>query len=104
MPTRAQRPRLPETSEGQLKARHAWNEGLTGKARPPAQTAVVEACTVDGCGTPTGGPRPDAHMVQVRGAADGAAAHWYCPDRCAAIARARADLRAIPMRQAGEGQ
>ena len=102
-PTRAQRPRLPETSEGQLKARHAWNEGLAGKPRPPAQTTVVKACTVDGCGTPTSGPHPAA-MVQVRGAADGAAAHWYCVDRCAAIARARADLRAITMRQPGEGR
>lgn len=102
MPTRAQRPRLPETSEGQLSAKHAWNQGMTGKPRRPEQAAVVETCTVDGCGTPTGRPRPAAHMVQVRGAADGAAAHWYCPVRCAAIARARADLRAIPLRQDGE--
>jgi hypothetical protein len=105
MPTRAQRPRLPETSEGQLKARYAWNEGLTGKPRPPVQTAVVKACTVGSCGTSTSGPRPAAGgMVQVRGAADGAAAHWYCVERCAAIARASADLRAITMRQDGEGR
>jgi len=103
MPNRAQRPRLPEVSEGQRKARLAWNEGKTGKSRQPADTAAVEACTVDGCGIPAIGRRgPGAGMVQVRGAADGAAAHWYCPGRCAAIARARADLRAIPMRPGGE--
>lgn len=103
MPTRAQRPRLPETSEAQLKARYAWNQGKTGKPRKPADTAVVETCTVDGCGTPVVSRRPPVRdMVQVHGAAEGAAAHWYCPGRCAAIARARAELRAIPMRPGGE--
>lgn len=103
MASRAQRPRLPETSEGQLKARLAWNKGLTGKGRPAANTSVIEACTINGCGTPVVGRRPPAAgMVQVRGAADGAAAHWYCPGRCTAIARARADLRSIPMRPGGE--
>jgi hypothetical protein len=102
MPARAQRPRLPETSEGQLRAKHAWNQGMTGKPRPPEQTAVVETCTVDSCGSPTTGPTPRTYMVRVLGAADGAAAHWYCRGRCAAIARARADLRSIPMRRAGD--
>ncbi|MFI1723881.1 hypothetical protein [Streptomyces sp. NPDC020489] len=96
MPTRDQRPRLPEVSEGQRKARLAWNGGKTGNSRGAADTAVVEACTVQACGTPVTGPRPPAAaMVQVRGSADGAGAHWYCPLRCAAIARAKADLRAI---------
>jgi hypothetical protein len=104
MPARAQRPRLPETSEGQLRAKHAWNQGRTGKPRRPEQTAAVEPCTAENCGTPAGGPRPAPRMVQVRGAADGAAAHWYCPDRCAALARARADLRSIPMRRGGEAR
>jgi hypothetical protein len=102
MPARAQRPRLPETSEGQLRAKHAWNQGMTGKSRTPEQTAVVETCTVDSCGSPTTGPLPLDCMVQVHGAGDGAAAHWYCRGRCAAIARARADLRSIPMRRGGE--
>lgn len=104
MPTCAQRPRLPETSEGQRRARLAWNGGKTGTSRRPAVTSVVDACTVDGCGSPaTIGDRPPAaSMVQVCGSADGAAAHWYCPSRCAAIARARAELRAIPMRSDGD--
>jgi hypothetical protein len=104
MPARSQRPRLPETSEAQLRAKHAWNQGMTGKPRRPEQTAVLETCTAESCGTPASGPRPAPRMVQVRGAADGAAAHWYCPDRCAALARARADLRSIPMRRGGEGR
>lgn len=103
MPTRAQRPRLPEVSEGQRKAQLAWNGGQTGKSRPTADTPVVETCTLEDCGTPVIGRRPPVKgMVQVRGAADGAAAHWYCPTRCAAIARARAELRAIPTRPGGE--
>jgi hypothetical protein len=103
MPTRAQRPRLPETSEAQLKARHAWNGGKTGKPRKPADTAAVEACAVAVCGSPVTSDRPPADgMVQGRGAADGAAAHWYCPGRCAAIAHARAELRAISIRPGGD--
>ena len=92
MPSRRVRPRLPEVSENQRKARLAWNQGLTGSSRP-----------ADGCGTPVVGRRaPAADLDHARGAADGAAAHWYCPGRCAAIARARAELRAIPMRPGGE--
>lgn len=103
MPTRAQRPRLPEVSEGQRKARLAWNGGKTGKPRPTVDTPVVEACPLEECGTPVVGRRPPADgMVAVRGAADGAAAHWYCEGRCAAIARARAELRAIPVRRGGD--
>jgi hypothetical protein len=103
MPSRAQRPRLPETSKGQLRAKQAWNGGLVGKSRAPEQITVVQACTTDVCGTPAADRRPPtAHMVRVHGAGDGAAAHWYCPGRCAAIARARADLRSIPMRRGGE--
>jgi hypothetical protein len=103
MPSRAQRPRLPETSKGQLKARQAWNGGLVGESRTPEQTAVVETCTAAGCGSPAT-TRTRAGMVKVRGAADGAAAHWYCEQRCAAIARARADLRSIPMCRGGEDE
>ena len=95
MPARAQRPRLPEVSETQRQARLAWNEGATGKSRRPADTPVVQACTKDDCGAPAIGPRPRACMVMVHGSKDGAAAHWFCPGRCTAIARARADLRAI---------
>lgn len=98
----SQRPRMQETSDGQRKAALAWNQGLTGKSRPPATSAAVESCPVDGCGSPTGGPRPKARMVQIRGSQDGAAAHWYCPDRCAAIARARAEIRSIPLRRDGD--
>ncbi|MGW4300378.1 hypothetical protein ACWEHT_11435 [Streptomyces sp. NPDC004646] len=97
------RPRIPETSPGQKAAQLAWNQGLTGKSRPVATDSVIPVCTVDGCGTPVTGTRPPASgMVRVTGSADGAAAHWYCPARCAAIARARADLRAIPARQGGD--
>lgn len=102
MPSRSVRPRIPETSESQKKARLAWNKGLTGNSRPAEDTAVVHACTVDGCGSPTHEPRPDTSMVRVADSKDGAPAHWYCPDRCAAIARARAELRAIPMHPGGE--
>ncbi|MFR0354117.1 hypothetical protein [Streptomyces sediminimaris] len=102
MPTRAQRPRLPEVSEGQRKARLAWNGGKTGTSRPGVSLSVFDVCTVDGCGSPVNGSRPPADgMVQVGGAADGAAEHWYCAGRCEAIARARAELRAIPMRPGG---
>jgi hypothetical protein len=101
MPSRAQRPRLPETSKAQLKAKHAWNGGLVGTGRAPEQTSVVETCTAQGCGSPAT-TRTRARMVKVRGAADGASAHWYCVKRCAAIARARAELRSIPMRRGGE--
>lgn len=94
MPTRAQRPQLPETSEKQKQAAKAWNGGLTGTSRKPVPTAAVQTCPVDACGLPATSRRPPAAgMVRVRGAADGASAHWYCPDRCAAIANARADLR-----------
>lgn len=99
MPTRAQRPRLPETSDGQRQAALAWNQGLTGTPRPPDETTVVEVCTAVACGSPaTGSDSPSNGMVEVRGSTDGAAAHWYCDGRCAAIARARAELRAIEMR------
>lgn len=102
MPTRAQRPCLSETSPGQLRAKAAWNGGKVGKARNPADHPVIETCTVDACGSPAASSRPPAHgMVQVRGAADCAAEHWYCAGRCAAIARARAELRAIPMHPGG---
>ncbi|WP_369043421.1 hypothetical protein [Streptomyces sp. Midd1] len=99
MPTQAQRPRLTpkgpgEKSPGQKAADAAFKAGRTGKNLP--QSAVVEGCAVDDCGAPSG-PRqrkpPAPGMVRVRGAADGAASHWYCPGRCAAIANARADLR-----------
>lgn len=104
MPSRAQRPRLPETSEGQRRAKLAWNQGMTGKSRPPAAATAFEVCPVDGCGTPAVGNRPPATgMVRVRGAADGTVAHWYCPGRCTVLARTRAEIRAIPMRPGGEG-
>lgn len=96
MPSRAQRPRLPEVSEGQLKARHAWNKGLVGKPRPAADTAVVQVCTVDGCGSPADQPQPNAAMLRVQVAGSREPARWYCPGRCAAIGRARADLATIP--------
>lgn len=96
MPTRprAQRPRLTETA-----AHMAWNGGKTGKPRPPEISPAVEACRVDACGTPADGPHPGPGMTQVAGAQDGAASHWYCDGRCAAIARARADLRSDGHRQ-----
>lgn len=99
MPTRAQRPRLPETSEGQRKAAQTWNEGqLNGTPRKSADTPVVAVCMVDACGSPVTGPARPTGMVEVRGSEEGAAAHWYCDGRCAAIASARAEIRAIPMR------
>ncbi|MGW3410296.1 hypothetical protein [Streptomyces sp. NPDC000888] len=93
MPTRAQRPRIPETSDAQRKARLTWNEGKTGKPTKPVISPVVETCHDEVCGTPTGGRRLGQHMAMVAGSKDGAPSHWYCPGRCAAIARARADLR-----------
>lgn len=97
------RPQLPETSEGQRRARLAWNEGLTGESRPATETPAFHKCPAEGCGTPAVSARPPASgLVRVDGAEDGAAAHWYCPGRCAAIARARAELRAVPTRQGGE--
>ncbi|MEV0477873.1 hypothetical protein [Streptomyces prunicolor] len=99
MPTRAQRPRLPETSPGQIAAAQAWNAGMVGTGRKATDMPAVQPCTVDACGTPVTDARaPIAAMVQVCGSADGADAHWYCDGRCAAIARARAEIRAIPTR------
>lgn len=98
MPTPAQRPRLPETSENQRQARLAWNGGQTGKPKKPLILPVVEVCHAEECGTPTSGRRPDG-MTQVAGAGDGAPTHWYCDGRCTAIARARADLRSNGHRQ-----
>ncbi|MDX2700338.1 hypothetical protein [Streptomyces ipomoeae] len=92
------RPRLPEVSEKQRKAKLAWNKGLTGPSRGAADLPVVQACTVDGCGTAATGPAP-AGLVPVAGSKDGAPAHWYCAGRCAAIARARADIIAATLRK-----
>lgn len=64
MRARAQRPRMPEVSASQRKAKLAWNKGLTGPSRTAADLPLVHTCTVDGC------------------------------RHCAAIDRARADLRA----------
>ncbi|MFF8485216.1 hypothetical protein [Streptomyces antibioticus] len=102
MPARRVRPRLPEVSENQRRAAKAWNGGMTGTSRATEDTPVVAVCTADLCGTPATGRRLDG-MVKVTGAADGAPAHWYCPGRCTAIATARADLRAIPLRRGGDG-
>ncbi|MFE2046618.1 hypothetical protein ACFXAZ_38050 [Streptomyces sp. NPDC059477] len=102
---RAQRPRLPETSQGQRAARHAWNGGLTGKTRTGAEVAPYTWCTAPGCGSEaTTGQPPAAGMVQVAAAGDGAGARWWCPGRCAVLARTRAELRAIPMRTTGGGR
>ncbi|MFF9215575.1 hypothetical protein [Streptomyces viridosporus] len=99
MPTakrpRSQRPRLPETSKSQKHARHAWNKGLTGEGRPAADTPVVEVCTVDGCGTTADQPKPAAAMRRIHVPDSREPARWYCPGRCAAIGRARADLATI---------
>lgn len=95
MPTRAQRPRLPEVSATQLQARLAWNQGKTGKGRPAASAPAVETCTVDGCGNLANQPRPNGSMVRVHVAGSTDPARWYCPGRCAAIGRALADLRSI---------
>ncbi|MFI5685856.1 hypothetical protein [Streptomyces sp. NPDC051636] len=90
-------------SETQRQARLAWNKGLTGKGRLPAAATPFEVCAADGCGTPVVGALPPAAgLVQVRGAADGAAAHWYCPGRCTVLARTRAEIRAIPRRPGGD--
>ncbi|EYT83962.1 hypothetical protein CF54_04180 [Streptomyces sp. Tu 6176] len=99
MPTRAQRPRLPETSEGQRQARKAWNGGLVGQPRPPAVTAAVTPCPVDGCGSLATDPRPARAMVRVEVPGTGEPARWYCPGRCAAIGRALADIRSITTTQ-----
>jgi hypothetical protein len=74
-----------------------WNGGnFVGRRRttalPVAGNAVVEKCVTEACGTPAGG-RAVPDMVRVHGSRDGAPAHWFCPGRCEAIARARADLR-----------
>ncbi len=58
-----QRPRLPETSEAQRRARQAWNGGLVGTARGGDHIPLFHTCTAPGCG------------------------------KCAAIDRARTDLR-----------
>ncbi|MFC7906421.1 hypothetical protein [Streptomyces nigra] len=97
------RPRLPETSPGQLRAKQAWNGGKVGKSRAAADHPVVDVCPDEDCGSPDlSGRPPVAAMVRVAGAADGADAHWYCPGRCAAIARARAELRTIPAASGSE--
>ncbi|MFJ6540583.1 hypothetical protein ACIQMP_08045 [Streptomyces sp. NPDC091385] len=69
-------------------------------SKTQVQTPVVEECNVEDCGTAVTDRRPHPGMVRVTGSRDGAAAHWYCPVRCAGIARARADLRAVPTRPA----
>ncbi|EGX60142.1 hypothetical protein SZN_09476 [Streptomyces zinciresistens K42] len=97
------RPQLPETSPGQLRAKQAWNAGLIGTGRDSAGLPVVAPCTVGACASPAVSDQaPAAGLVQVAGSADGAAAHWYCNGRCAAIARARAELRTIPTRPGGD--
>lgn len=95
MPTRAQRPRLSETSPGQKRAAKAWNGGMTGTSKRPAVIAVVEECTVPGCGADTTVPLPAASMVRVHVDGTSEPARWYCPGRCAAIGRALAELRGI---------
>ncbi|MCX5601563.1 hypothetical protein OOK29_25775 [Streptomyces phaeochromogenes] len=88
MPTQAQRPRIPETSENQRKARLAWNSGKTGKGKPMVISPVVERCTADGCGTTA--DQPGMVLVPAAGQEPG---RWYCPGRCTAIGRALTDLR-----------
>ncbi|WP_405909602.1 hypothetical protein OG742_37370 [Streptomyces sp. NBC_00828] len=92
MPTQAQRPRIPETSDNQRKARLAWNAGETGASRPPVISPIVERCTVDGCGTTADQPkpRPGMQLVPAQGQEPG---RWYCPGRCTAIGQAITDLR-----------
>ncbi|MFJ3794985.1 hypothetical protein ACIPSJ_01715 [Streptomyces sp. NPDC090088] len=103
MPTRAQRPRLPETTPGQLAARQAWNQGLVGASRPADTAMPYEVCTADSCGSPASGLRaPVPGMVQVRDAGQNHGTHWYCPGRCTVLARTRAELRAIPVRPDGD--
>ncbi|CUW29655.1 hypothetical protein [Streptomyces reticuli] len=102
MPSRAQRPRIPEVSEAQRRARLAWNGGKVGKTRPAAAMTPFEVCTADGCGSPaTTGQPPTPGMVKVIGSKDGAPAHWFCPGRCTVLARTRAELRAVPRRPGG---
>ncbi|WP_228916797.1 hypothetical protein [Streptomyces sp. DH20] len=100
---RTQRPRLPETSEAQQRAKHAWNRGLVGTGRPTADLPVVETCTVDGCGSTADQPRPNG-MVRVHVDSSREPARWYCPGRCAAIGQARADLATIPAGEQGAGR
>ncbi|MBL3669098.1 hypothetical protein JL475_24505 [Streptomyces sp. M2CJ-2] len=102
MRSRSQRPRLPEVSEGQQRAQHAWNKGLVGKGRPAADMPVIEACVVDGCGVTADRPQPNAAMLRVRVPDSAEPARWYCPGRCAAIGRARADLATIVPAQTGD--
>lgn len=84
-------------------ARLAWNNGKVGASKPSEDLPLVEPCTVTGCGTPATDDRPPvAGMLRIVGAADGADARWYCPGRCAVLARTRAELRAVPMRRDGE--
>ncbi|MEV8124826.1 hypothetical protein AB0P07_12035 [Streptomyces sp. NPDC085944] len=75
--------------------RFEFNGGLVGQSRPAANTAAVEPCTVDGCGTTADQPRPAPAMIRVEVAGTGEPARWYCPGRCAAIGRALADVRGI---------
>ena len=79
MPTRAQRPRLPETTPGRLAARQAWNQGLVGASRPADPVTPYEVCSARSCGSPVVGLRPPVTgMVQVRNAApDSTGTHWY---------------------------
>ncbi len=85
-------------------ARYEFNQGLAGKPRPAADTAVVEPCPVDGCGTAaTGRAKPQRGMIRVQVPGTGEPARWYCPGRCAAIGRALAEIRGID-RQGGEPQ
>ncbi|MFB7597212.1 hypothetical protein [Streptomyces sp. NPDC056160] len=101
MPARAQRPSLPETSEGQKRARQAWNGGKVGASRPAADRPAVETCAVDGCGILAAVPRPSRGMVRVEVPGTGEPARWYCAGRCAAIGRARAEIRGIGRPQDG---
>ncbi|MCM8548953.1 hypothetical protein [Streptomyces sp. STCH 565 A] len=103
MRSRAQRPRLPETSPGQLKAKHAFNSGLAGVPRPAADMTVVAECTADGCGSLAADqPTPQRGMLRIEVSGTGEPARWYCPGRCAAIGRAVADLRGIDRARGGD--
>ncbi|MFF9279567.1 hypothetical protein [Streptomyces griseosporeus] len=102
MVSRAQRPRLPEVSKGQRRARQDWNRGLVGRSRPAADSSPVPVCTVDGCGSLANHRPARAAMVRVEVPGTGEPARWYCPGRCAAIGRARAELRGIDRAQGGE--
>lgn len=75
-----------------------WNGGrYTGanrtQPRPRKFGPVVDACGVVVCGTPGSEPSPRPRMARIEGAGEGGQSAWYCPGRCTAIARARADLR-----------